>query len=864
MIKSKNKVGFRLEQNMFELNSYRGEISRLQGLWDNLSLLAQLSGTGTDMTQTRESFTSVSDNVLNDLSKETINKTVNSIASKAYVIINVVIRNLFERTADIGFLSTDDDVRTFLEKYHAGQATAHDADVLKVRFNEYVKKYSVYSNILLLDSNGKVLVQLDENNEVTETQDDFIFEALNTEQAYVEAYQHSDLMPEQEKCLIYAYRVTSFDEQKNLGVLCLVFRFENEMEGIFKHLIKPDEWVVGLMLDEDNRVIASSDPYQIPNGALLEATKPGEDWILTRFAGREYLSVTRKTQGYQGYMGPGWKGHAMIPLEYAFDEDISSTIQKLDAGILAKVMRSPLLFSKSLLDIPKQAASIQSKLNQSVWNGNIWETKNDTSENNNFSKMLLWEISSTGFRTQNVIERTVAELYQTVVSVMLQSSSFFAFLAVDIMDRNLYERANDCRWWALTTSFRRILSSAQYTTTEAQLIEKVITYINSLYTVYDNILVFDKNGKILAVSNSTYKECVDTYIEAEWLARTRALKNSQEYVVSKFEPTPYYKGRPTYIYCAAIRSMDNLSNVGGIGIVFDSEPQFNAMLNDISPRQPGGSLVQGAFTLFVDGNLKVISSTSKDFPVGCEFKLVPHLCKLPQGQSAFDIALYNGLYYAVGACASSGYREYKGEEDNYKNDMAALIFIPLGNAVEIDALLEADRAIQHNQFKPSTNSNNVSVNDSTEYATFYVGGNWMGVPAKNVIEAVEPTNILPVPQSQPWYVGLYEYEKQVIAVISLAKLLNSDISTNQGKCQLVIIQREGDKKFGIIVCALGEIPAIPESKIEPLNKIFGKELTIFNGLARVDAVDGKARMLSILSPEKIFSRLHTKEELSFA
>ncbi len=125
----------RLEQSMMGLNYYKSEINHLQSLWDNLSLLAQLSGTGTDMTETRKSFTSVSDNVLSDLSRETLNKTVNRLSSKAYVVINLIIRNLFERTADIGFLSTDDDVREFLQKYYSDEITDQDNDHLKIRFH---------------------------------------------------------------------------------------------------------------------------------------------------------------------------------------------------------------------------------------------------------------------------------------------------------------------------------------------------------------------------------------------------------------------------------------------------------------------------------------------------------------------------------------------------------------------------------------------------------------------------------------------------------------------------------------------------------------------------------------------------------
>src|SRR5690606_35483846 len=143
-----------------------------------------------------------------------------------------------------------------------------------------------------------------------------------------------------------------------------------------------------------------------------------------------------------------------------------------------KVMRSPLLFSQSLLTIRKKAAMIQSKLNQSVWNGNIWQSRNTENQQNGFSKVFLWEVSNTGFKTQNVIEKTVSDLYQTLVSIMLDNSRFFAFLAVDIMDRNLYERANDCRWWALTSSFRSILSKSQRSLAEIHTLEKILSYIN--------------------------------------------------------------------------------------------------------------------------------------------------------------------------------------------------------------------------------------------------------------------------------------------------------------------------------------------------------------------------------------------------
>lgn len=848
-------------ENMTSLNRYRALLQQLQSVWDNLSLLGQLSGTGTDMNETRQAFSHVTNDVLDSLAEETLEKTVTSLTSKAQVTVDIVVRNLFERTADIGFLATDDDVRAFLDRYIKGQSNQQDVDLLRQRFREYVKKYSVYFNIILLDTAGKVLVQLDEKNPVTSSQDPLIEQSLHTTDPYVEIFRKTDLLPQQDDSLVYAYRVTPSNDNNPIGVLCLCFRFENEMEGVFSELISHQDWAVGLLLDQKGRVVASSDIYQIPIGAPVQ-TAENQDYLLTRFAGREYIAVTRKTKGYQGYMGPGWIGHAMIPLEHAFDDNIAAIIERIDPKLLSKVMRSPLLFSQTLLGIPKQAATIQSRLNQSVWNGNIWQKRQSKGNDSqsSFSKTLLWEISNTGFKTQSVIENTVSDLYQTVVSVMLENSQFYASLAVDIMDRNLYERANDCRWWALTTTFRQLLSRPNRTRADVQAIEKVLAYINGLYTVYANLVVFDRQGEIIAVSNPAYNDCVGTFIEAEWAARTRSLRTSQDYVVSKFEPTPLYKNKPTYIYAAAIRSEDNVNIVGGIGIVFDSTPQFSAMLSDALPRHGGGEPIEGSFTLYVDGDLQVISSTLPAFQVGSQFTIQPSLCKLAPGEAAFDILLYEGRYYAVGARASSGYREYKGPGDAYQNPVTALIFIPLGIAKDIDAMIAAESAYQHNQFKPTTGS--VTIANAEEYATFYVGSEWLGLPASHVVEAIQPINIKSLPDTSPILEGVVQHQNHVIPVLNIARLINVECHSAPESRQIIVIEAtEKTPRFGILVSALGEIPAIQPGSIELIATIFAAGNTPAEGVTRVQSDNGQENLLIILSTNSLWHKIHNYQQV---
>jgi hypothetical protein len=139
------------------------------------------------------------------------------------------------------------------------------------------------------------------------------------------------------------------------------------------------------------------------------------------------------------------------------------------------------------------------------------------------------------------------------------------------MDRNLYERANDCRWWALTSYFKEALDDYNSLVEKKDEITNILSYINGLYTVYTNILIFDKNGKVIAVSNKNSEYLVGKILTQEWVEKCLMLRDTSKYNVSKFEKTTLYDNQSTYIYCSAIRSLkDEKIVTGGIALVFDS------------------------------------------------------------------------------------------------------------------------------------------------------------------------------------------------------------------------------------------------------------------------------------------------------
>jgi chemotaxis signal transduction protein len=840
-------------QHISDVEVYRESLQQLQGVWDNLSLLGQLSGTGADMSSTREAFQRLTSSLLNSLGKETLNKTVMEMNAKAQVAVDIMIRNLFERTADIGFLATDEDVRQYLALLAGNSgddalATAREA--IEARFQAYVQKYSVYSDVLLVDPDGRVVAKLDSANPVTQSHDPLIAASLASREPYVETFRPSDLQAGEAAPLIYSCRVCDA-QGAALGVLCLCFRFRDETEGIFARLVKPDDWGVILLLDETGRAIASSDAWHVPVGARLQRVVDSE-WAICRFAGRQYLAATRATQGYQGYCGPGWFGHVMLPLEHAFEHAESGRLEKIDPEVLAGVMANPALFDAGLQAIPAEAEQIQRVLNRSVWNGNVRHRADNKALNPAFSKVLLWEISNTGLKTKDVFERSIGNLHETVVSAILDNSRFLASLAIDIMDRNLYERANDCRWWALTSAFRESLA-AGIDASAAQAVGDILAYINGLYTVYDNLLLFDRQGRVVAVSNPEYAALVAQPLAEDWVKQTLTLRDSQSYVVSSFTPTPLYRHRPTYVYAAAIYAPDSHQVVGGIGIVFDAAPQFAAMLCDALPRDEQGAAVAGAFGVFARSDRRIIAASSHALTPG-EVLDIPE-CFFEMSTPQSGIVVHRGSYYAVGTCPSLGYREYKGESDTYRNPVCALIFVPLGKCEPARAKAQAQPVRQN-----ISNVNRNSDGDGVEIATFHVAGQWLGVGSENVLEAIEARNVTSVPGVKRNLFGYAMFRNQVMPVINLAVLLGVDASMSQAALaekQIVVMKDEPEGAcIGLLVDQLGEIPEVSPDRIEKLSAMMGGEQQLADSMVKKRDSEPNSQMLVLLSVERLRARLH--------
>ncbi len=731
------------------------------------------------MAATRARFHQLEEELVTNLAREKLRNVHAALTTKSAYVIEIVVRNLFERTADVGFLATDGALCAFAAGINP------DVNAMRQRLRAYRDKYTVYDQIIVLDLAGHVLVQLDQSQPVSRSGDALIARTLACDN-YVETFRTSDLCPGKRDALIYSRRLCHPETGAVVGVLCLCFAFEEEMARIFSTHRDPAGRSNMLLLDAEGCVIASADPGWMPLGTRVPVNHDAIPRPMMS-GGREYLVCTTASAGYQGYPGPqGWQGQVMIALDIAFGGVQESMLSGLDAGIADGLLVHARTFCPALFDIMGAADSTAETIRRVVWNGQVTSAQGAGSTS---LKNVLEQISETGARSNTLFAESIHSLFDTVLAAGLRDAEYVTNLLVDLLDRNLYERANDCRWWALSPELQRLLALPQPGEQDIAAMTHILTTINGLYTVYACLFVYDRTGRIVASTGPG----TDTVVDAVTLQQVLALRSAQDYCVSPFAPSARYGDQPTYVYHAAIRNPMQVSQIiGGIGIVFDAAPEFAAMLRGGIGDKPT------TLAFFVDRRGTIIASTDPARPVGATLEIDSTLLALDNGGSASRVVIDEGRYALLGCTVSHGYREFK-VSDSYRADVIAVVISAVGE-VSRQALAGNDAVAA---FAPTGGQA-----EGPELATFFIGTALMAIAVDHVREALPATHvapisigagngcgcigIVPIAGRQP---GMAD---DFVWVFDLVAVLSGGPSRQDSRSQVVVV-RFGNRSIGLLV-----------------------------------------------------------------
>ncbi len=646
-----------LKPHMSGVLQYEQQLAELDNWWSKVSLIGKINSLRLgstildNMDQTKKRFTELQHILIDNLLLEQTKKTLLTDKACSQIAIDVLIRNLFERTADIGFLATDSQIRSFL-----ATPTAEAFDAMQQHLTHYISYYSVYQDVVLVCPTGRILLRLDRSESQAYSKDPLLHQCLQKPGKFTESFRYSDLQPRQKQSLIYAQAVLS-EQGEALGVLCLCFKFEDEITTIFKNLLPEPSQSILLLQAEDGTTVFSSDPDHLPP---QQTSGRQQQWGLRKVESRDYLLSFAQTQGYQGYFGPAWQTQIWTPVK-SLSNQPKSLQQQLDINNLK-------LFPE-LFHIHRSSLQVNDELSLIVLNGVISAARNDAVE----FVPVLDAIRGIGKEIHQVFSHSVEELANTVLHSQLEELLMLARQALDIMDRNLYERANDCRWWAHNKKFQQLLQNPA--PEKQQEAAKELAYINDLYTVYANIYLYDKAQRILCSARDN-SEQLQQMPDNSGSADCLLLSSPHQYRVSTFEPSALYQQQSTYIYHAPVFTDNTTGKVqGGIALVFDSAPQFSAMLLDILPKNEQGEIKTNFSACFIDEKGQILSSSSAGlWLTGQMLPLSEQLFQAAKTQAVSRYVRLYGKSYWLALAYSKGYREYK-LSDGYHNPLYCCVLL---------------------------------------------------------------------------------------------------------------------------------------------------------------------------------------------
>jgi ribosomal protein S7/chemotaxis signal transduction protein len=718
---------------------------------------------------TRLAFSQLAAEMVEHIAQTHMQNCQHDLGARAQVAIDILVRNLFERTADVGFIATDAPLVAFVQAPDSGaQGRLH------ARLNEYRAKYTVYDDILVLDAAAQVLLSLKarsaEHASERTLAPDWWHQTLSNN-GYTEQYGPSALFPKLGPVLLYAHRIVAADGQV-CGAVVLKFDLQSELASIFQTL--HGKHTVVLLRDARGALVASSDPARFSTRQDLPAVRgdDGTAQTLTR-QGTSYLVAHCETRGYQGYGGPGWTAMALIGLDDAF----ASEAQELAAAEAAPAA-GPQGSTTIELDNPQlqqtiaRARSIEEDLNRVIWNGKLTES---SAVAGSALSPVFAEIGRTSKQTIAVFDDAIDELKALLMEGRRAELRAHAQLAVDIMDRNLYERANDCRWWALSEELAALLQVLQGPP-DAQAQERaveILAHLNSLYTVYRRVALFDRQGRILAVSRDPETLAAGSAIPAALLQRTLALQGTQAYAVSDMQPHALADGAATYLYCAPIRQAGSAQCLGGIALAFHCADELQAMLRDSLP--PGGQ----THGFFVDPTGRVLSSTLQDVAVGESPSFVGQL-QAPAGPNHAHLCEWKGRSYLAGMGSSQGYREFK-TTDGYRDAVQSVLLTPVDLGAAALPSIALPQRPADSRIPPS------------HFGVVQCGRLLFGLGSADVVEAVVATHLSAPPVASE-SVGMLTYSRgsqsTLLAVYDACVLTGQPPITDPSRAVAIVVRRQ--------------------------------------------------------------------------
>lgn len=222
---------------------------------------------------------------------------------------------------------------------------------------------------------------------------------------------------------------------------------------------------------------------------------------------------------------------------------------------------------------------------------------------------------------------------------------------VDIIDRNLYERSCDVRWWATDSAV--VDCAADPTPERRAYASKRLGVILSAYTVYLDLWIADAKGNVIATGRpDRYPRAAGSSVANEgWFRDAMATRSGDDFAVADIAINEALDRSQVATYATAIRAGGEANGpvIGALGVFFDWAAQSQAVVDSVRLTAEERAVTR---CLLVDRRHRVIAASDRQGVLSETFNLRTN------GQKQGNYTDDRGS--VVGFAHTPGYETYQG------------------------------------------------------------------------------------------------------------------------------------------------------------------------------------------------------------
>ncbi|SHO64887.1 Methyl-accepting chemotaxis protein (MCP) signalling domain-containing protein [Pseudoxanthobacter soli DSM 19599] len=223
--------------------------------------------------------------------------------------------------------------------------------------------------------------------------------------------------------------------------------------------------------------------------------------------------------------------------------------------------------------------------------------------------------------------------------------------AIEIIDRNLYERTCDVRWWATDSAV--VQCSASPTPDACRYAQERLGIILDAYTVYLDLWICDSSGRVVANGRpGRYPGVIGHSVAGQsWFREALSGGGPDGYSVADIQRLPQLEGAPVATYAAPITKdgTHNAPITGVLGIHFDWGPQARTVVEGV---RLTAEERKSARVMLLDQNFQILADSTDRGVLSDRFPL-----NVDKTQS---MGSYADKGRIIGYARTPGYETYRG------------------------------------------------------------------------------------------------------------------------------------------------------------------------------------------------------------